>query len=252
MENTIVEDPQAKMGKQYPVEDDEPLHNIGRAEDWEIEQLNERIKMYFRRKEQRAVHGDRGQLSTVEDLEEFDKILHELAVLRGSGLIRESDVRHYKKIHDIFMRRARRREFPASILVPYLQFAVSAQQAELALDLTTYGFTTLFQKLSWTEKIFTLDVAVRLQSPQVGIMTEMAVLSFLEADYDHIMESRKNLMGQEIRLQVQNLLQLMVVFKIRKIENPEVWKKLELMVAALYAAEADQINQAVTMGRQMP
>ena len=59
-------------------------------------------------------------MSLQEDLDEFDRILVYCSILQMSGDIENDSILNYEKIKEIYMRRATRKEFPASSFLAYL------------------------------------------------------------------------------------------------------------------------------------
>ena len=72
--------------------------------------------MYFRRQDRRNT----GQATVVEDMDEFDKILGELAFKKITSGLDNAEVSHIDRILETFKRRATRHEFAASSFHIYL------------------------------------------------------------------------------------------------------------------------------------
>ena len=86
-----------KFGDHYNLDVDLPWkeekkHDINQFRDMSLDELNQRIKLLFRREEKRSQKSGRGMLSEVEDLDEFDKIILEITLLLSQGQAKESDI----------------------------------------------------------------------------------------------------------------------------------------------------------------
>ena len=61
-----------------------------------LPELNEKIKMYFKRQEKR----NEGQMSAAEDLDEFDRILLQIAMFRMMG--QDEPILHEDQINSTY------------------------------------------------------------------------------------------------------------------------------------------------------
>ena len=109
--------------------------------------------MYFKRQETRSD----GQMSVAEDLDEFDRILVQIAMFRMMG--NEEELLNQEQIAATFKRRATRKEFAANSYIAYLQYGICNKDAPIINDLVSYGFRSIYHKLAWFERIHTLDIA---------------------------------------------------------------------------------------------
>ena len=60
-----------------------------------LEEVNERIMMYFKRQ---GKVGDHGQMTNLEDMDEFDKILHDIHLLNLMVEISSENLTHMEEI----------------------------------------------------------------------------------------------------------------------------------------------------------
>ena len=60
-----------------------------------LEEVNERIMMYFKRQ---GKVGDHGQMTNLEDMDEFDKIVHDIHLLNLMVEISSENLTHMEEI----------------------------------------------------------------------------------------------------------------------------------------------------------
>jgi hypothetical protein len=112
-------------------------------------QVEEKIRLHFK-------HGGR-------DIDMFDEILQQLLMIQMYGELSVDEVNHYDGIMDTFMRRAKKREFPAVRFTVYLNSAaVLAKDFDLVLALCMYGHEVIYEKLEWPDKVNLLDIATKV------------------------------------------------------------------------------------------
>ena len=67
---------------------------------------------------------------------------------------------------------------------------------EILNELIYYGMNTIFNKLSWLDKILAIDFAAKLRPDDLSTMVELIQLSFLRASPEEILEARIDIQGQ--------------------------------------------------------
>jgi hypothetical protein len=126
----------------------DPYESILKQSVQDFNQLNERVRLYFKK----------GQ----KDYDEFDNILLQLSMhvmQTGDNGVLEA-VERLEDIKETFRRRANRNEFPTIKYLIYLQFsAVVAQEQELVDGLIRYGFDHLYTKLRPLDRVTALEIA---------------------------------------------------------------------------------------------
>ena len=90
-----------------------------------------------------------GQFTPEEDLDEFDRIILQLSMSYMMDKNKNEEFENIERIKDIYKRRVTRKEFPS---VSYI-------------ELITYGYKSIFHKLSWLEKIYSADLAIKTKHP---------------------------------------------------------------------------------------
>ena len=90
--------------------------------------------------------------------------------------------------------------------MPYIQFAIQTRRSDLCLELINYGFTYLFQKLVWTERILALDIAQRMQAPDFSKLLEMVKIQFMRDGFEDILAERTDIRGKVQRVHSQNMI----------------------------------------------
>jgi len=65
-----------------------------------------------------------GQMSREEDLDEFDKILYQVSMVKMNSGTSDNDILHMTKIKEIYLKRAARKEFATKNFNAYVQFGV--------------------------------------------------------------------------------------------------------------------------------
>jgi hypothetical protein len=61
-------------------------------------------------------------MTELEDLDEFDRILVYISMLQMTEGVPRNKFEHFETIHEIFKRRASKKEFPLSSYLAYMQF----------------------------------------------------------------------------------------------------------------------------------
>ena len=58
-------------------------------------------------------------------------------------------------------------------------------------DIINYGFTTIYNKLSWFERIYALDLADQMKLPKYNDMVALVEFTFLYSDYTSLLSTQK-------------------------------------------------------------
>jgi hypothetical protein len=106
--------------------------------------------------------------------------------------------------------------------------------AESLTDLIRYGFNSIFDKLSWVDKILALDFAAKLKVDNLSSIIDLVQLSLLRARPQEILEGRLDIQGNPAQLNLSNMIQLMVVFHMNSNNHIETWNKISLLTNAIY------------------
>ena len=93
----------------------------------------------------------------------------------------------FEEISDIFIRRAKRKEFATIKYVIYLQYAAFfTQDRELLEGIIRYGFDELFDKLRWLDRVTALEYAVNLEPalPYLSKIFDKTACQVLYSEYN--------------------------------------------------------------------
>ena len=88
-----------------------------------------------------------------EDLDEFDRIIYNIHVLRSNKTITDSQIKNIAEIREIFKRRVTRKEVPPKSYIVYLYFALHIGDRKSHKELVDYAFYGIFDKLTWYSRI---------------------------------------------------------------------------------------------------
>lgn len=199
-----------------------------------IEQLNDKIQMYFRRQEKPT----EGQMTMEEDLDEFDSILVAISMLQMHD--DEENFTNFDQIKAIYQRRAQRKEFPVSSYIAYLQFAVTNKDTTMAEDLITYAYKNIFHKLPWLERIHALDIAFKIRHKSQGDMIEIFVIQFLRSDLKSFLIPSIQTKGKIAQVSVHNIVEMLSVFQMDQLKNLEAWKKGLYILSMIYSQTLEE------------
>lgn len=175
-----------------------------------------------------------GQMSVVEDLDEFDRILVRVSMLLMTGNATQSQIGQLDRVDALFQRRAARKEFPASSFLAYLQYAVSTGNLEATNDLLLYAFSVIYPKLSWVDRTYALDLAGKMKHEALEHFMELFSLSFLRADVMALFEPKVDVAGHTHTFSPFNLLQIMTIFHMSNLTDIDIWRKCELAMMSAY------------------
>ena len=78
------------------------------------------------------------------------------------GVNDDSLFKNFDQIQQIYKRRSHRKEFASASYMAYLQFGITCRDPSSVNDLVIYAYRQIYSKLSWLERIYTLDVASKL------------------------------------------------------------------------------------------
>ena len=106
-----------------------------------------------------------GQFTPEEDLDEFDRIILQLSMSYMMDKNKNEEFENIERIKDIYKRRVTRKEFPSVSYIAYLQYGIIIADAQIINELITYGYKSIFNKLSWIEKIYSADLSIKTKHP---------------------------------------------------------------------------------------
>lgn len=146
-------------------------------------------------------------------------------VMQTSSQSSVADIDRLEDIHEVFMRRASRKEFPTVKFIVYLQYAaLLGRDAKLLDSLIRYGFDDLYDKLKWLDKIVALEIACSLKPDYVSKLLDKVACEILYAEYQDL----------GMALNTANCAQAMGIFHQMKYSRQELWNKCEQLLTNLY------------------
>ena len=93
----------------------------------------------------------------------------------------------FNEVKSQYLKRAERKEFPASKYIVYLNSSlIVAQDVKLLHTLTQYGLDSLYEKLAWHDKAQILDIANRTEAPYVKKAFNRVIIDLLLTPYDKL------------------------------------------------------------------
>lgn len=94
---------------------------------------------------------------------------------------------HLEEVLSVFVRRAKKREFPSVRFTVYLNTAaVLARDLELVTGLCMYGHDVIFDKLEWPDKANLLDISAKVGAPFLQKVVDKICVDLLQADYAYM------------------------------------------------------------------
>jgi hypothetical protein len=78
----------------------------------------------------------------------------------------DNNLSHCEEILQIYKRRAFRKEFATTSYMAYLQYGIVSKDPNSVNDLIMYAYRQIYSKISWLDRIYTLDIASKLKNEQ--------------------------------------------------------------------------------------
>lgn len=125
---------------------------------------------------------------------------------------RPEQILKFDTLVQTFKRRAKNLEFPATSFLGYLQFSLVTELHQDAEKLIVYGFTDIYEKLGWFDKIHALDIALKIKHPKTKEITDLISHSLEFASFNSMLEPSTSALGETDEISTHSVLQLCVNF----------------------------------------
>ena len=130
-----------------------------------------------------------------EDLDEFDRIINNIHVLRQTTIVTDRQIRNMSEIRELFKRRVARKEVSPKSYITYLYFAADIGDRKSHKTLVEYAFNGIFDKLTWYSRILALNEASNMKHAQFDDMLQFTFLMLMKDDYNSIMKQLVDING---------------------------------------------------------
>lgn len=108
--------------------------------------------------------------------------------------------------------------------------------------LVNLGFGSLYPKLSWFERIYILDLAQKMKLDNVDHMLQLSLFSFQTVGIQDFLEpSKVDINGNALSVSASIIVKFMQSLFLSGVENKDVWRKLEVILAATYNGQMQQL-----------
>ena len=97
------------------------------------------------------------------------------------------------------------------------------------------GFGPMFSKLSWFERIYTLDLAQKLKYEKYDEVLSLVIFSFKVSTMGDLLSTSKlDINGMAHNVTASSISKLMQALHLAEVEDADVWEKLEFILNVTY------------------
>jgi hypothetical protein len=116
-----------------------------------------------------------------------------------------SELNNFNSIKKFYELRSKNKDFPATSLMPYLNFGHLIQQKETVYDLLSYGFSVIYHKLPWLDAIHVTNLSFKVNHPKAKEHFDLLMLKFAHVDYKTFLQPYEDMLGQVDQVTTQNM-----------------------------------------------
>lgn len=143
---------------------------------------------------------------------------------------------------EVFERRVSKGIIPSASFIAYVQYSIMIGDQKTVQKLVNLGFGSLYPKLSWFERIYILDLAQKMKLDNVDHMLQLSLFSFQTVGIQDFLEpSKVDINGNALSVSASIIVKFMQSLFLSGVENKDVWRKLEVILAATYNGQMQQL-----------